>query len=61
MEWAMDFLIQMKNVFLTLGILFLIISYFKDNFNLLGPYYIAGVLILTFSIAIFIISFFKKL
>jgi len=61
MGWAMDFMIQMKDVFLTLGILFLIISYFKDNFNLLGFYYITGVIILAFSIAIFIISFFKKL
>ncbi|HIH52516.1 hypothetical protein AUJ61_03160 [Candidatus Pacearchaeota archaeon CG1_02_30_18] len=61
MGWLIDFSIQMKEVFLSLGILLLVISYFKDNFNYFGAYYIIGILVLAFSIALYLVNFFKKL
>jgi len=51
----------MREVFLSLGILLLVISYFKDNFNYFGAYYIIGILVLAFSIALYLVNFFKKL
>ncbi|NCN51517.1 hypothetical protein GW931_00710 [archaeon] len=61
MGWFIEFMIQMKEVLLVTGVLLMIISYFKDNFDYLGAYYIAGVLIIAVAIVFYLISFFKKL
>ena len=60
MSWLIDFLFEMRAVFLTIGILFLILSYAIDNFNYLGGYYIAGVIVTAFAIVVYMFSFFKK-
>jgi len=61
MGWLIDFLVQMKEVILMSGILLMIFSYFKDNFNYFGISYILGVLLIAFSIVVYLINFFKKL
>ena len=54
-------MIELREVFLALALLLLIISYFKDNFDFFGITFIAGGLVIILSIALYLINFFNKL
>lgn len=55
-----NWIIDMREVFLAFGVLLLIYSYFKDGFDFLGYYFVFGVMIIIFSMILYVIKFLDK-
>ncbi|PJE81068.1 hypothetical protein COU58_04300 [Candidatus Pacearchaeota archaeon CG10_big_fil_rev_8_21_14_0_10_32_42] len=57
---AYNWMVDMREVILALGILLMIISYFQDNFNFYGYYFLFGGIFILFSLVLYGIRFFDR-
>ncbi|MDP3966448.1 MAG: hypothetical protein Q8Q04_02870 [archaeon] len=52
-----NWMIEMREVYLIFGFLLLIISYFKDNFDFFGYYFVFGAMIVIFSVVLYALHY----
>ena len=60
MRGTMKLLIDLREVFLSLGILLFVISYFKDNFSFYGLSFLGGLFVVIFAAFLYLINFFDR-
>ena len=55
-----SWIVEMREVFLVFGFLLLIISYFNDNFDFFGYYFVFGSLVVIFALVLYAVNFLDR-